>query len=56
MMSMGRVEPVCAWRRTAVIFFSPALKVSAEEAERYLDEALAKGVLKPAKEAAKKKA
>ena len=28
---------------------SPALKVSAEEAEAYLDEALAKGVLKPAK-------
>lgn len=35
---------------------APALKVSAEEAERYLDEALAKGVLKPAKEPAKKKA
>ena len=35
---------------------APALKVSAEEAERYLDEALAKGVLKPAKEAAKKTA
>ena len=34
---------------------APALKVSAEEAERYLDEALAKGVLKPAKAAAKKK-
>ena len=33
---------------------APALKVSAEEAERYLDEALAKGVLKPAKEAKKK--
>ena len=30
---------------------SPALKVSAEEAEAYLDEALAKGVLKPAKAA-----
>ena len=30
---------------------SPALKVSAEEAEAYLDDALAKGVLKPAKEA-----
>ena len=29
---------------------SPALKVSAEDAEAYLDEALAKGVLKPAKE------
>jgi CarD family transcriptional regulator len=28
---------------------APALKVSAEEAERYLDDALAKGVLKPAK-------
>jgi hypothetical protein len=28
--------------------------VSAEEAERYLDEALAKGVLKPPKEAKKK--
>jgi len=35
---------------------APALKVSAEEAEAYLDEALAKGVLKPAKAAAKKKA
>jgi CarD family transcriptional regulator len=34
---------------------APALKVSAEEAERFLDEALAKGVLKPAKEPAKKK-
>ena len=36
---------------------APALKVSAEEAEQYLDEALAKGVLKPPKEpaAAKKK-
>jgi CarD family transcriptional regulator, regulator of rRNA transcription len=34
---------------------SPALKVSAEEAEQYLDTALAKGVLKPAKIAAKKK-
>jgi CarD family transcriptional regulator len=33
----------------------PALKVSTEEAEKYLDEALAKGVLKPAKEAAAKK-
>jgi CarD family transcriptional regulator len=31
---------------------APALKVSAEDAERYLDEALAKGVLKPAKEPA----
>jgi hypothetical protein len=30
--------------------------VSAEEAEKYLDNALAKGVLKPAKEPAKKKA
>ena len=30
---------------------APALKVSAEEAEAYLDEALAKGVLKPPKEA-----
>jgi len=30
--------------------------VSAEEAENYLDDALARGVLKPAKEAAKKKA
>jgi CarD family transcriptional regulator, regulator of rRNA transcription len=29
---------------------SPALKVSAEDAEAYLDEALAKGVLKPPKE------
>jgi CarD family transcriptional regulator len=29
---------------------APALKVSAEEAEQYLDEALAKGVLKPKKE------
>jgi hypothetical protein len=29
---------------------APALKVSAEEAERYLDEALAKGVLKPPKD------
>ena len=35
---------------------APALKVSAEEAEKYLDNALAKGVLKPAKEPAKKKA
>ena len=35
---------------------APALKVSTDEAEKYLDEALAKGVLKPAKEAAKKKA
>ncbi|MEN9647023.1 MAG: hypothetical protein RL238_3692 [Actinomycetota bacterium] len=35
---------------------APALKVSAEEAEKYLDDALAKGVLKPAKEPAKKKA
>jgi CarD family transcriptional regulator len=35
---------------------SPALKVSAEEAEAYLDDALAKGVLKaPAAEAKKKK-
>ena len=34
---------------------APALRVSAEEAEAYLDEALAKGVLKPAKEPAKKK-
>ena len=34
---------------------SPALKVSAEAAEAYLDEALAKGVLKPAKAEAKKK-
>lgn len=31
---------------------SPALKVTAEEAEEYLDAALAKGVLKPAKAAA----
>ena len=30
---------------------SPALKVSAEDAEAYLDQALAKGVLKPPKEA-----
>jgi CarD family transcriptional regulator len=29
---------------------SPALKVSAEDAEAYLDEALAKGVLKPPKD------
>ncbi len=35
---------------------APALKVSAEEAEKYLDEALARGVLKAPKEAAKKKA
>jgi CarD family transcriptional regulator len=35
---------------------APALRVSAEDAEKYLDEALAKGVLKPAKEPAKKKA
>jgi len=34
---------------------SPALKVTAEQAEAYLDEALAKGVLKPAKEPVKKK-
>ena len=33
---------------------APALKVSAEEAERYLDEALAKGVLKPPKQPVKK--
>jgi CarD family transcriptional regulator len=33
---------------------APALKVSAEEAEEYLDEALAKGVLKPAKDVKKK--
>ncbi|MEO6126682.1 MAG: CarD family transcriptional regulator [Ilumatobacteraceae bacterium] len=33
---------------------APALKVSAEDAEKYLDEALAKGVLKPAKEVKKK--
>lgn len=33
---------------------APALKVSSEEAERYLDEALAKGVLKPVKETKKK--
>ena len=30
---------------------APALKVSAEAAEQYLDEALAKGVLRPPKEA-----
>jgi len=35
---------------------APALKVSAEEAEQYLDVALAKGVLKAPKEAVKKKA
>lgn len=35
---------------------APAMKVSAEEAEKFLDEALAKGVLKAAKEPAKKKA
>lgn len=34
---------------------SPALKVSAEEAEAYLDEALSKGVLKPEKAVVKKK-
>ena len=34
---------------------APALRVSTEEAEKYLDEALAKGVLKPAKADAKKK-
>ena len=33
---------------------APALKVSPEEAERYLDDALAKGVLKVAKSATKK--
>ena len=33
---------------------SPALKVSAEEAEAYLDDALAKGVLKTPAEAKKK--
>jgi CarD family transcriptional regulator len=33
---------------------APALKVSSEEAEAYLDEALAKGVLKPEKKPAKK--
>jgi hypothetical protein len=32
---------------------APALKVSAEEAEAFLDQALAKGVLKPAKGGAK---
>jgi CarD family transcriptional regulator len=32
---------------------SPALKVTAEEAEAYLDDALAKGVLKPEKSAKK---
>jgi CarD family transcriptional regulator len=31
---------------------SPALKVSAEEAEQYLDDALARGVLRPTKEVA----
>jgi CarD family transcriptional regulator len=30
---------------------APALKVSAESAEQYLDDALAKGVLRPPKEA-----
>lgn len=35
---------------------APALKVSTEEAEAYLDEALRKGVLKPPRAAAKKKA
>jgi CarD family transcriptional regulator len=34
---------------------SPALKVSAEDAEEYLDEALAKGVLKSGEEAKTKK-
>ncbi len=34
---------------------APTLKVSAEEAERYLDDALAHGVLKPPKEAVPKK-
>ena len=34
---------------------SPALKVSAEDAEIYLDEALAKGVLKDGDEAEAKK-
>lgn len=34
---------------------APAMKVSSEEAEVFLDEALAKGVLKAPKEAAKKK-
>jgi CarD family transcriptional regulator len=34
---------------------APALRVSAEDAEQYLDEALAKGVLKPPKEAAVRK-
>jgi CarD family transcriptional regulator len=34
---------------------SPALKVSAEEAEAYLDEALAKGVLKPPKDPARRR-
>ena len=34
---------------------APALRVSAEEAEHYLDEALANGVLKAPKEPAKKK-
>ena len=35
---------------------APALKVSAEEAEQYLNDALERGVLKPAKEPVKKKA
>ena len=35
---------------------APALKVSAEEAEQYLNEALERGVLKAPKEAVKKKA
>ncbi len=34
---------------------APALKVSTEEAERYLDDALARGVLRPATAAAPKK-
>ena len=35
---------------------APALKVSADEAEEYLDEALARGVLKPSKESKAKPA
>ena len=34
---------------------SPALKVSAEDAEAYLDDVLAKGVLKPAKDPVRRK-
>ena len=42
-------------RRMSRVTVSPTLKVSAEEAEAYLDDALAKGVLKPAKDPVRRK-